>query len=251
LDPTYTNAFDFGYLKRWDKVSFNTSAYYNHSTGVFLFVAKETGDFVEIENPDDPNNPVLVPVIIRSPINLADESRLGAEFTTTYTPKTNWRLTWNINLYQQYLRGDYTYNNYLDEEITQNFDSDYFSWFTRLSAKIPLPAKIDFQTNLFYYGRRIDAQNINKGSLNTSLALSKDILKDKATLTLNVSDLFNSRKRRTETRTENVYTYSEFQWRERQINLSFLYRFNQKKNQNNRGNQREGGGGEDMNNFEG
>ncbi|MCG2461888.1 TonB-dependent receptor [Flavobacteriaceae bacterium F89] len=251
LDPTYTNAFDLGYLKRWDKVTFNTSAYFNQSSGVFLFVARETGDFVEIENPDDPDNPVLVPVIIRSPINLADENRLGAEFTTTYTPKTNWRLTWNLNLYQQSLRGDYTYTNYLDDEITQNFDSDYFSWFTRLSAKIPLPAKIDFQTNVFYRGRRIDAQNINKGALNTSLAFSKDILKEKATLSLNVSDLFNSRKRRTETRTENVYTYSEFQWRERQINLTFLYRFNQKKSQRGENNQREGGGGGEDMNFEG
>src|SRR5690606_12091394 len=52
LDPTFTNAFDLGYLKRWDKVTFNTSAYFNHSTGVFLFVARESGDFVEIDNPD-------------------------------------------------------------------------------------------------------------------------------------------------------------------------------------------------------
>ncbi len=252
LDPTFTNAFDLGFLKRWNKVTFNTSAYYNHSTGVFLFVARETGDFVEIENPDDPNNPVLVPILVRSPINLADESRLGAEFTTTYTPKPNWRLSWNVNLFQRQLRGDYTYTNYLDEEITQNFDSDNFTWFTRLSAKIPLPGKIDFQANAFYYGKNVDAQNVNLGSLNTSLAFSKDILKEKATLSLNVSDVLNSRKRKSETRTENVYTYSEFQWRERQINLTFLYRFNQKKNQSGRSNQREGGGGgEDMNNFEG
>ena len=253
LDPTFTDAYDLGYLKRWDKVTFNTSAYFNHSTGVFLFVARESGDFVEIDNPDDPSNPVLVPVQIRSPINLADENRIGAEFTTTYTPIRDWRLTWNLNLFQRQLRGDYTYTNYLNEEITQNFDSDNFSWFTRLSAKIPLPAKIDFQTNVFYRGRSVDAQNVNKGELNTSLAFSKDILKDKATVSLNVSDLFNSRKRKTETRTENVYTYSEFQWRERQINLTFLYRFNQQKNQRSGNQQRDGGGGgggEEMN-FEG
>ena len=73
LDPTYTNAFDFGYLKRWDKLTFNTSAYYNRSTGVFQFIQQETGDFVEIENPDDPANPVLVPVQRRTPVNLATD----------------------------------------------------------------------------------------------------------------------------------------------------------------------------------
>jgi hypothetical protein len=33
-----------------------------------------------------------------------------------------------------------------------------------------------------------------------------------------------------EIRTPNVFSDSEFQWRQRQINLTFAYRFNQKKN---------------------
>jgi len=248
LDPTYTNAFDLGYLRRWDKLTFNTSAYYNKSTGVFQFITQERGDFVEIENPDDPANPVLVPVQVRTPINLATESRTGMEFTTSYTPIRNWRLSWNINLYQRQLRGDYTYTNFQDETITQNFDADNFTWFTRFSAKLPLPGKIDFQTNLFYRGPSENAQSKNKSILSTNMAFSKDIVKDKATLSLNISDLFNTRKRRSETRTDNVYTYSEFQWRQRSIRLSFLYRFNEPQSQRNRNGERNGG---DDDEFEG
>ena len=146
-----------------------------------------------------------------------------------------------FNLFQQQIRGDYAFTNFLGEEISQNFDADNFTWFTRISAKIPLPSDIDFQTNLFYRGPTENAQSKNKGILSTNLAFSKDVIKDKATLSLNVSDLFNSRKRRSETRTNNVFTYSEFQWRERQITLSFLYRFNQPQNQRNgrRGGQEE------------
>ncbi len=241
LDPTYTNAFDVGYLKRWDKLTFTTSAYINRSTGVFQFITQETGDFVELENPDDPANPVLVPVQARTPVNLATDNRYGMEFTTSFVPKKDWRLTWNLNLFQQQIRGDYAFTNFLGEEISQNFDADNFTWFTRISAKIPLPSDIDFQTNLFYRGPTENAQSKNKGILSTNLAFSKDVIKDKATLSLNVSDLFNSRKRRSETRTNNVFTYSEFQWRERQITLSFLYRFNQPQNQRNgrRGGQEE------------
>ena len=241
LDPTYTNAFDLGYLKRWEKFTFTTSAYYNRSTGVFQFIAQETGDFVEIPNPDDPINPVLVPVQRRTPINLATDSRLGWEATSTWNPKRDWRITWNINLFNQELRGDYTYVDFQNQTITQNFDADNFTWFTRFSAKIPLPAKIDFQTNLFYRGPTRNAQSENKGILSTNLAFSKDIIKDKATVSLNVSDLFNSRKRRSETRTENVFTYSEFQWRERQITASILFRFNQQKNQRERRSRQNGG----------
>lgn len=244
LDPTYTNAYDFGYLKRWDKISFTTSAYYNRSTGVFQFITQETGNFVSIENPSDPANPVVVPVQVRTPINLATDSRYGMEFTTTYTPKRSWRFTWNLNLFQQQLRGSNTFIDFQNETITQNFDADNFTWFTRLSAKLPLPGKIDFQTNLSYRGPSKNAQSKNKGILSTNLAFSKDIIKDKATLSLNIRDLFNSRKRRSETRTANVFTYSEFQWRQRQINLSFLYRFNQKKNQK-QGNRQRGNGGGD------
>jgi outer membrane receptor protein involved in Fe transport len=249
LDPTFTNAFDIGYLKRWDKITLTTSGYYNRSTGVFQFITQETGDFVQIENPDDAANPILVPIQVRTPINLATDSRYGMEFTTTYTPKRDWRLTWNLNLFQQQLRGDYTYTNFFNEVITQNFDADNFTWFTRISAKIPLPGSIDFQSNLFYRGPNKDAQNTNKGILSTNLAFSKDIIKDKATLSLNVSDLFNSRKRRTDTRTNNVATYSEFQWRERQITLNFLYRFNQSQNQRDRNGRR--GGQEEEYEFEG
>ncbi len=253
LDPTYTDAYDFGYLKRWEKITFNTSIYFNNSTGVFQFITQETGDFVRIENPGfdnslppGPNNleTIDIPVQARTPINLANDKRYGLEFTTTYTPKRNWRITWNLNLFQQQLRGDYAYVNSQGTQITQNFDADNLTWFTRMSAKLPLPGKIDFQTNLVYRGPSENAQSKRKGILSTNLALSRDVIKDKATLSLNVRDLFNTRKRRTETRTENIASYSEFQWRQRQINLSFLYRFNQKKNERQRDRERGGGEGD-------
>jgi outer membrane receptor protein involved in Fe transport len=230
LDPTFTNAFDLGYITRLDKVTFTTSGYFNHSTGVFQYIRQETGDVVTIENPNDLSNPVTVPIILSRPINLANEKRVGMEFTTTYTPIRNWRFTWNVNMFQRALRGDYTYVNSNAETITQNFDADNFSWFTRLSAKVVLPYAIDFQSNAFYQGPSRDAQSRNKGMLSANLAFSKEILKDKGTLSLNVSDLFNSRKRMSEIRTPNVFSDSEFQWRQRQINLTFAYRFNQKKN---------------------
>ena len=61
------------------------------------------------------------------------------------------------------------------------------------------------------------------------LAFSKDFLDEKASLAFNVSDVFNSRKRISETVTPSFESDSEFQWRVRTFNLSFTYRFNQKK----------------------
>ena len=170
LNPTYSGVFDLGYIKRVNKFTYTTSAYFNRSTGVFQFITQETGDFVEIENVDDINNPIIVPVQVRSPINLATDIRYGGEFTSTYTPKRDWRFTLNLNLFQQQVRGDFSFTNSQGVEVLQNFDADNFTWFGRLSAKLPLPGGIEFQTNTFYRGRRVDAQNINRGIISTNLA---------------------------------------------------------------------------------
>ncbi|TEB40562.1 hypothetical protein D0809_29980, partial [Flavobacterium circumlabens] len=53
----------------------------------------------------------------------------------------------------------------------------------------------------------------------------------KATIAFNVSDIFNSRKMKSYTYLDEVNSYSEFQFRKRQFNLSFTYRFNKAKNE--------------------
>lgn len=248
LDPTFTNSFDLGYLSRFGKVTFSSSLYYNSSSKVFTFVTEDTGEVVSIPNQEDPENPILVPVQLRHPINLADEERVGFELTSSYSPIRNWRFSLNFNLYNRKTTGDYTYTNFFGEEITQNFDNENLEYFARFSAKLRLPADIDFQSNLMYRSPSRNAQGTAEGMLFTNLALSKDLIKNNGTLSLNVQDLFNTGKRSSITRTANVLTESEMQWRRRQINMTFTYRFNQKKNQGRRpqGQEMQQGGGQEM-----
>ena len=79
------------------------------------------------------------------------------------------------------------------------------------------------------------AQGRVEGNISANMSLSKDILKDKATITANVTDLFDSRKREVYTTLPQSHSYSQMQWRGRQMNISFTYRFNQPKNQKQRG----------------
>ena len=79
------------------------------------------------------------------------------------------------------------------------------------------------------------------------LAASRDILQDKGTLTLSVRDVFNTNRFRFQAEGENFFTANDFQWRARQITLSFSYRLNQKKQRGGQGNGGEqNGGGEEM-----
>ncbi|MBT8287258.1 MAG: TonB-dependent receptor family protein [Bacteroidia bacterium] len=231
LDPSLSDAFDLGYLRRLGKLTLNGSVYYQRATDIFTFISLDSGETANVGGTE-------VPIIIRTPVNLATNERYGGEITATYRPSRKFNLNANFNLFQSVTRGDFA---------GQNFDAENLSWFARLNAKYTLPADIDWQTRLFYRGPRETAQSKSKGIFSTDLAFSKDLLEDKASLAFRISDLFNSRKRQSESFTPTFNSDSEFQWRQRTFNLSFTYRFNQKKQQE----RRQQNGGDDDLEFEG
>jgi outer membrane receptor protein involved in Fe transport len=234
LDPSLTDKFDLGYINRWDKVTFNTSMYFENTVDVFSFVRYESGEFVN-----------GTPVILSTPINIGKEQRFGFEFTINYSPIKKWKINSSFNLFNTKTTGDFMYTNSQDEVIVQNLDNEVFSWFARVNSRLTLPYKIEWQASGTYFGPNNTAQGRNLALYTVNTAFSKDILKDKATIAFNVSDIFNSRKRRSETNLPSVSNYSEFQWRKRQFNLSFTYRLNKKKNDRDknapRGNDDDGG----------
>lgn len=247
LDPAMTHAVDLGYIKRWQKFTLSTSAYINKTDDVFQFIRRESGDFFEnwIDANDndirDEGEVTDIPIILSGPINLATEYRFGFEFTLNYTPYKWWRLNGNFNFFRNETLGDFNYINSEDEPVNINLDNVATSWFARINSKVTLPYGIDWQTNATYNAPQKTAQGKNLGVLSANLAISKDILKDKATIAFNVSDIFNSRKRIYEANLDRVNSSGEMQWRERQINLSITYRFNKPKNEKERMPRRENG----------
>lgn len=235
LDPAFTNAFELGYMKRWHQLTFNSSLYYNKTTDAFQFVRRIVGV-----------NDEGIPITVSGPINLSTEHRYGLELNLNYSPFHWWRLNANANLFQQSTRGDYSYNDLDGNKINQNFDNDTFTWTGRLNSRVTLPAKIDWQTNVMYRGAQTTAQGKILGNASVNMSLSKELFNDRATLAVNVSDLFNSRKRMLETYLPQATSYAEMQWRERTVNVSFTYRFNQTKAERQREQRRQGMPMEDM-----
>lgn len=221
LRPAFSNAFDLGYLKRWGKnLTLTSSIYYQRETDAFQRVQEQ----VIITGPGGSD----VQVTRSLPFNLATNERSGAELGILYNPFQWWRLNGSVNYFNFKLDGEFNGVDYSQENS---------SWFARMSSKITLPGKIDWQTNAFYRGASQEIQGSSDGILSVDLAFSKDIFNDNATISANVSDLFNSRKRMGYTFTDDINQYSEFQWRQRQINVSLMYRFNQQKNEQRRRNQ--------------
>ena len=232
LDPSYSSTFDFGYLKRWEKFTFNGSAYYQKATQVITRITEATGEVVRVS--EDPL--IEIPSLRATSINLAENNRIGTEFTLTYAPSRKFRLSGNFNIFNSETIGNY--NN-------QVFDAEIVSWFARINGNVTLPKGWTAQLRGFYRGPNATAQNRSKGFFVLSGAINKDVLKKKGTLSFNASDLLNSRRFRNTTTTERFINYFEFQWRRPSYVMTFTYKINERKNDRRRRNQSYGDGGGD------
>lgn len=232
LDPSFANAFDLGYLKKWKKVTLTSSVYYQRETNSFERVQRDTGRQTEEDG---------ISIIENIPINLSTEERYGAEVGVLYNPAKWLRTNLSFNYFRFESEGAF-------EGIDYGATNE--SYFGRFSSNVILPWKIQWQTNAFYRGPRVNAQTKTDPIASVDLAFSKDFLKDEnLTVSLNVRDLFNSRRRDQFTIADNFISESSFQWRVRQVTATVVYRFNQqKREQRRRGGQ---GYGDDEGDFGG
>ena len=231
LDPSYSNLIDFGYLKRWDKFTFNGSLYYQKATQVIERITEATGGLVQVS--EDPF--LELPEFRFTSINLSKNIRTGTEFTLTYTPKRKVRMSGNFNIFNSETLGIHR-GVPLDREIV--------SWFARINSSFPLLLGINAQLRGFYFGPRANAQTESKGVISFSGALNKPMLKDNGTLSFRVSDILNSSIRKSTTETADFKNYTEFQWRQPTYIFTFTYRINERKHdrrKNSRGNYSGGG----------
>lgn len=242
LNPAFSNTFDLGYLKKWDKLTFNASVYYQRETDSF--------ERVQLNN-EESNETDGITQIVFLPINLSTQNRIGGEVGAIWNPTKKLRFNGSFNFFRFETEGTYTApatEKVPDPEV-QDFGTTSTSFFGRFSAKYTLPAAIDLQTNGFYVGPRQNSQTESESIFSMDLALSKEVIKDKLTATFNVRDVFNSRKRKSFTQSNNFTSDNEFQWRERQFTISLIYRFNQsredrmkERGQSGNGNMDDGGG---------
>ena len=221
LDPSYANSFDFGYLKRWEKFTFNGSIYYSKATQVITRITETTGTIVRVS--EDPL--VEVPALRFTSINLAENNRTGTEFTLTYSPKRTVRISGNFNIFNSETIGTYE---------DQVLDAEIVSWFARVNASFPLPFDLTTQLRAFYRGPSATAQTETQGIFSLSGAVNKNLFKKKGTLSFRASDIFNSRRRKSATRTAQFTNYTEFQWRQPTYIFTFTYRLNERKNDRSR-----------------
>ncbi|GAB3785611.1 outer membrane beta-barrel family protein [Spirosoma horti] len=204
LNPEFTNAFEIGHIKYVEKGSMSSSIYYRHTTG----------KIIRIRRVDESGNSTT------RPENLATEDSYGAEFTGSYALYKWWKLDGSVNFFRAVTNGG---------NLDASYQSDTYSWFTRLMSRFTILKSTDFQLRGNYEAPQKTPQGTRQAIATLDLSLSKDVLRNNGTLVLNVIDVFNSRRYRSITEGANFYTESSSQGRLRQINLTFNYRLHQAK----------------------
>lgn len=179
---------------------------------------------------------IIVGVYYQNTQNLITRYRRFYEDGTTYTQRRNlntgvtygaeltgrlqitkwWDATVNANFFQNEIQGG---------DVDPTLDNSGFGWFGKINTNFKLPGNFSLQLNANYNSQKIEPQGIVKQVYWIDAAIRKNLLKDKATLVLNVSDIFNTRKYTNEY--DLGYAF-QTQYRDRETrigNLSFTYRF--------------------------
>ncbi|AKD56417.1 TonB-dependent receptor [Spirosoma radiotolerans] len=204
LNPEFTNAFEVGHIKYVEKGSMSSSVYYRHTTG----------KIIRIRRVDELGNSTT------RPENLATEDSYGAEFTGSYALYKWWKLDGSVNFFRAVTNGG---------NLDASYQSDTYSWYTRLMSRFTILKSLDFQLRGNYEAPQKTPQGTRQAIATLDLSMSKDVLHNNGTLVLNVIDVFNSRRYRSITEGANFYTESSSQGRLRQLNLTFNYRLHQAK----------------------
>lgn len=245
LNPTYTNSFELSYITSVGKLMVTPSLFYQRTTDMI-------NQFQRKSQNDQGDN-----IFITKPVNVGDEDRYGLDLTATYKPAKWWNLMFNVNLFGYKRTGYYEEINVEKDPVTgvetekvdpQDFSGDGFSSRGRLSSNFTLPADFKIQVAGNYMGSIKTAQQKIEDNLSMDFSLSKDLFKKQATLTLNIRDVFNSRKREMTQYGADYINYESMRWMKRSLNLSFTYRF-KKTNEKEQRKRPEGGeemGGEEM-----
>ncbi|MFK7809734.1 MAG: TonB-dependent receptor [Saprospiraceae bacterium] len=221
LDPEFTDSYELGHIKYWDKGSFGSAIFYRYSTDVI--------ERIRIVNPDG--------TTLRIPQNLATRNEYGFEFVASYNPSKIWQINGDINLLRSIIDGS---------SQGQSLNADTYTMNARVMSRLKLFKSVDTQVSYNFRAPRQTTQGTRDAIHSVDLAFSKDVLKNNGTITFSVRDLFNSRVWRYTTELETLSVDGDFQWRVRSFLLTFNYRLNQKKKRGRGGNRGGGGGGGDF-----
>lgn len=167
LKPEYVNSIELGFNGNWDKTNLGFTAFYKH-------IANPINTIILLDEAG---------ISHMSPQNMSSSQNYGLEFTFEQAINNWWKINGNSSFFKN--------------EITGNVDgtsASNYSYLGRFNS-ICTPSKgLSFQLIANYAGPIVGVYSRMEPQFSMDCAVRKDLLKNKLSLTLRASDVFNSLK---------------------------------------------------------
>lgn len=224
LTPEYSNSFSLNYLKTWTQHSLLVSAYYRPTTDVMQRINYRSA---------------ADGLMYQTNFNVTRSTSTGLELTAKNKLFRVIDLSTNANFYYYKLNG---FQFDIDGQTITGESNHSFTWNARMQASAMLPYGISMQLTGRYRSRQVITQGYRKSNLSMDAGVRKSFFDKQLTVSLNCRDVFNSRRWRTFTSSDDFTRHQE-NWRNgRRIGLTVTWNFgNMKQKKRPQGNDQEGG----------
>lgn len=205
LEPQYTNSLELNYTRKLGR----------HSITAGVFYRMITDDINQIME-EDPQNPEH---FILTYHNTEDNRAFGTEISGRFKPTDFWDLNMDFNLYSQTLKGVLA---------GMNIEQDNTFWRLQAHNTFKVSPRFRLQMLGMYMSRAKSLQFEVEEMYFVNLGARYNFWEDKASLSLNLNDIFNTRIQRLHAEVPQVQE-GTFYWDSRTAYLGFSYRFGNNK----------------------
>ncbi|UJP65631.1 outer membrane beta-barrel family protein [Mongoliitalea daihaiensis] len=221
LQPEFTDSYEVGYMKGFKSYLLNATVYHRYSTDI------QTRIVTLLDNN----------ITIQSRENADIRRSTGFELVNQFE-FTSW---WNVAL-----TGNFFYSEIFGANLGEGFNNSNFSWTVNMLSTMSIPNLFSVQIQGDYRGPIVLPQGQIEPLWGINLGIKRDVLNKKGTISVNVSDIFDTRIFRITTNDSRFDLNRMFNRETRIGTVAFTYRFGGFKDRN--GNRERGGRdmGEDM-----
>ena len=217
LEPEFTDAYEFGHSLNLAKTNITSTLFYRYRTNLISQKTERIG---------------TTDTLVTKPLNLNGGSTLGVEFIVNQKITNWWKMNGNFSYFQAKI---------IDKSVDVR-KSESNSWTAKATSSFSIGKNCEIQINGNYRSPVITgvgggghgpmggggggSQGKTKEMYSVDLGLRYMVMNKKGTITLRVSDIFNTRIGKTDSWGTGYTSYSENRHESQIVFIGFSYRIN-------------------------
>lgn len=209
LDPEYTHSLELGYARYGNRTTLNPSIFYRHTEGMitrFRTMDEEGIAYTTFEN-------------------LNRGTSVGAELAMIHRLFDFWRINATMSYFYRQVEGG---------NAQMELQNESYSWSARMVNNFTFPRGWSAQLTGNYRSPLVMIQGEMKEMYSADLAVRKNVLNNNGTITLRLSDIFNTQSFKMHNYGDNFIMDTERRRTSRMVFVGFSYRINEFERRNNR-----------------